>query len=141
MNTLTRFERMDDLFPELFRRFMRPIASMNIESAAEIRLDVTEREKDYLVRAEIPGAKKEDIRVEIDGNYVSISAEVKTEKESKEDSGRMLLKETAVGSAMRGFSLAHEIDDKSASAKLDNGVLTLTLPKRQGAGSRLLSVQ
>jgi len=143
MNALTtRFERMDDLFPEVFRRFVRPMAMPAFElPAAEIKLDVTEREKDYLVRAEIPGAKKDDIRVQIDGNYVSISAEVKKEQEKKDEKGRVLLKETSHGSATRGFSLACAIDDKASSAKLEDGVLTLTLPKRQGGGSRLVSIE
>ena len=119
---------------------MRPMSSALEAPPPEIRLDVIERDKDYVVRAEIPGAKKDDIRVQIDGNYVSISADVKTEKETKDEGGRVLLKESSHGTASRGFSLAYEIDDKASSAKLDNGVLTLTLPKRQGAGSRLVSI-
>lgn len=140
MNSLTRFDRMDDLFPEFMRRFMRRDAGDSEAAPPEIRLDVTEREKDFLVRAEVPGAKKEDVRVQIDGNYVSISADVKKEKETKDEKGRVLLRESSYGTATRGFSLAWEIDDQAASAKLDNGVLTLTLPKRQGAGSKLLSI-
>lgn len=140
MNSLTRFERMDDLFPQFMRRFMRQPADGFDAAPPEIRIDVTERKKDYLVRAEIPGARKEDVRVQIDGNYVSISADVSQEKETKDEEGRVLLKESSSGSATRGFSLAWEIDDKASSAKLDNGVLTLTLPKRSGAGSKLLRI-
>lgn len=139
-NLMTRFDRMDDLFPEFVRRFMRPVAGNADAAAPEIRLDVTEREKDYLVRAEVPGAKKEDVRVQIDGNYVSISAEVRKEKETKDEEGHVLLRESSSGTATRGFSLACEIDDAASSAKLDNGVLILTLPKRQGAGSKLLAI-
>jgi HSP20 family protein len=140
MNALTRFERVDELFPELFRRFMRPLALTAAELQTEIRLDVTERDKDYLVRAVVPGAKKDDIRVQIDGNYVSISAEVSKQQERKDDTGRVLLKESSVGLAMRGFSLPSEIDDKGATAKLEDGVLTLALPKRAGSASRLVSI-
>ncbi|MFZ2652061.1 MAG: Hsp20/alpha crystallin family protein [Burkholderiaceae bacterium] len=135
MNNLTRFER--ELVPDFFRRFAQPL-SVDVEAPGEIRVDVTEQEKEYLVRAEIPGAKKDDIRVQIDRNAVSIRADVKKEQESK--SGRMLLKETYTGSSSRAFTLAHEIDDKAAIAKLENGVLTLTLPKRTGAGSKLLPI-
>jgi len=135
MTSLTRFER--ELFPEMFRRFASPM-SLDVESPGEIRVDVTEGEKEYLVRAEIPGAKKDDIRVQIDRNAVSIRADVKKEQESKQ--GRMLLKETYSGSSSRAFTLAHEIDDKAAVAKLEDGILTLTLPKRTGAGSRLLPI-
>jgi HSP20 family protein len=139
MNALTRLDRMDDLFQEFVRRFARPVAWAEA-SPAEIKLDVTENDKDYQVRAEIPGAKKEDIRVQVDGNFVSISAEVKREKEEK-SGGRVLLKETYYGSASRGFSLAHEIDDKAVSAKLEDGVLKLTLPKRAGSGARPIAIQ
>ena len=139
MNALTRFDRLDDLFPELFRRFSRPVA-LSEAAPADIRIDVTENDKDYQVRAEIPGAKKEDIRVTIDGNFVSISAEVRKEKEEKA-AGRLLVKETYHGSASRGFSLAHEIDSKGVVAKLDDGVLKLTLPKREGAAARSIAIQ
>lgn len=107
-----------------------------------VRIDVTENDKDYQVRAEMPGVKKEDIRVSVDGNFVSISTEVKKEKEEKEDkTGRLLVREMYYGSASRGFSLPTEIDAKAVDAKLEDGVLKLTLPKREGAGSRTITVQ
>jgi HSP20 family protein len=130
---------IDELFPDFFRRFARPfeLASM----PGEIKIDVTENDKDYQVRAEMPGAKKEDIRITVDGNFVSISAEVKKEKEEKGKGGRLLLKETSYGSVTRGFSLGSEIDDQKVVAKLEDGVLKLTLPKREGAAARQISVQ
>lgn len=141
MNALTRMERLDDLFPEMFRRFARPL-TLDTGVPAEIKIDVTENEKDYTVRAEVPGAKKDDIRVEIDGNRVSISAEVKKEREEKsEKEGRVLLRETVWGRVARTFTLAHEIDNGATTAKLEAGVLTLVLPKRQGASSRLISIE
>lgn len=140
MSALTRFDPFDtSFFPESFRRFMQPLRLAE-GVPAEIRIDVTENDKDYAVRAEIPGAKKEDIRVQVDGNFVSISAEVKTEKEEKSGS-RVLVKETTYGSVSRGFSLAHEIDAKAVVAKLEDGVLKLTLPKREGSGTRSIAIQ
>ncbi len=139
MTALTRIDPFDQLFPEVFRRMART-SRLADETPGEIRLDVTENDKDYQVRAEIPGAKKEDIRITVENNFVSISAEVKKEKEEK-SGGRVLLKETWFGSASRGFSLAHEIDSAGVVAKLDDGVLKLTLPKREGSGSRSISVQ
>lgn len=139
MSTLSRIERFDSMFPEFFRRFARPLALAD-ETPGEIRLDITENDKDYQVRAEIPGAKKEDVRVSVDGNFVSITAEVKKEKEEK-SGGRLLVKETYHGSSSRGFSLAHEIDEKAVVAKLEDGVLKLTLPKSQGAKARSIVVQ
>lgn len=140
MSALTRFERLDDLFPDMFRRMMRPAAYA--EAATEIRVDVSENEKEYLVSAEIPGAKKDDIRVVVDGNYVSLSAEIRKDFEDKHaEGGRSLVKETWRGNVARGFTLAHEIDDKAAVARFEDGILRLTLPKRTGAGSRLLNIQ
>ena len=140
MTALARRESFEDFFPELFRRFSR-FPQISEQVPGEIKVDVVENDKDYQVRAEIPGAKKEDIRVSVDGNFVSISAEVRKEKEDKSKGGRVLVKETYYGSASRGFSLASEIDDKAVVAKLEDGVLKLTLPKREGAGARTIAVQ
>lgn len=140
MNTLTRFDRIDNLFPELFRRWARPMQLIDEHTLpADIRVDISENDKEYLVSAELPGAKKEDIRVSIDGNYVSIAAEVKKEQEEKH--GRSLVRETYHGTVSRGFTLASDVDDKAAVAKLDDGVLRLTLPKREGSASRTLKIQ
>ena len=137
MNALTRLDRFEDLMPEFFRRISRPLA---VAEPGDIRLDVTENDKDYQVRAEIPGAKKEDMRVHVDGNFVSISAEVRKDKEEK-SGGRVLVREGYYGRVSRGFSLAHEIDDKAVAAKLEDGVLKLTLPKREGSGARTIPIQ
>ncbi|HET7867597.1 MAG TPA: Hsp20/alpha crystallin family protein [Burkholderiaceae bacterium] len=139
MSALTRLERLDDLFPDLFRRFTQPMRLAD-DAPADIRIDVTETDKDYLVRAEVPGARKEDVRVTVNGNYVSITAEVKKEREEK-SGNRVLLKETYYGMASRSFSLPQEINNKDVVAKLEDGVLKLTLPKREGAGSRSIAVQ
>ncbi len=147
MNALTRFERLDDMFPDMFRRMMRPLAASasGFDAPGEIRVDVTEDDKSYEVRAEVAGAKKEDIRVTVDRNYVSISAEVKRESEGSEGkdkkNGRTLVKELYYGSSARGFTLAHEVDEKAAHAKYDNGVLVLKLPKKLEASSRSLNIQ
>src|ERR1700756_3683795 len=94
MSALTRYESIDDFFPEFFRRLARP---MDIEAAlpADIRLDVSENDKEYLVSAEVPGAKKDDIRVEVDGNVVTISTQRRKDVEDKRaDGGRTLMRET-----------------------------------------------
>ncbi len=139
MPALTRFDPIDQMFPDFFRRFALPMRLAE-DTPGEIRIDVTEKDKSYEVRAEIPGAKKEDIRVKVEGNFVSISAEVRKDKEEKAG-GRVVLKETYYGSASRGFSLAHEIDAKAVVAKLEDGVLKLTLPKREGSSSKTIEIQ
>jgi HSP20 family protein len=140
MTALARLDRIENLFPELMRRWARPLQMLDdTDIPADLRVDVSENDHEYLVSAEIPGAKKEDIRVSIDGNYVSITAEIKKEQEEKH--GRSLVKETYHGSVSRGFTLASDVDEKSAVAKLEDGVLRLTLPKREGSTSRLLQIQ
>jgi HSP20 family protein len=91
-------------------------------------MDVKEDDNAYLVHAEIPGVKKEDIKVDVDGNMVSISAEVKQEKEEKKGE-RVIRSERYHGSVARSFRLAHDVDDSKAQAKYTDGVLELTLPK------------
>ena len=141
MTALTHFDRLDDFLPEMFRRMSHQLRLQD-GLPADIRVDVSENDKEYLVSAEIPGAKKDDIRVVIDGNYVSITAEVKKDIEDKHaGKGRAILKETYRGSISRAFSLGQDVDDKAAIAKLEDGVLRLTLPKRGDASSRVLPIQ
>jgi HSP20 family protein len=141
MSALTPFERLDDMFPDFFRRWGRPVP-FDVEMPKDIRIDVSENDKEYLVSAEIPGARKDDIRVVVDGNYVSITAEIKKDIEEKHaKGGRSLVKETYRGSVSRGFTLAHEVDHQAATAKFEDGVLRLTLTKRTGSSSKLLNIQ
>ena len=82
---------------------------------------------------------KDDIHVEIDGNRVSITGEVKRESEQKEGE-RVLRSERYYGSVARSFSLANEIDESKSAAKFENGVLSLTLPKKAASGGRKLAI-
>lgn len=118
--------------------WVRPIAG-ETETAPQIKIDLTENATAYTVRAEIPGAKKEDIKVEIEGNRVSISAEVKREKEEKKDD-KVIRRECYQGASYRSFTLDSDVDDTKAQARYDNGVLELTLPKRNGGGSKQLQI-
>lgn len=144
MSALTRFERMDNLladpFPDLMRRFFRGTDLPALRTPAEIRVDVSEDDKAYTVKAEIPGAKKDDVRVQIDRNYVSISAEVKEESETEDKDKRVLTRELYYGSMARSFGLAREVNEKEAQAQFKDGVLTLTLPKRADATSTSLRI-
>ena len=94
----------------------------------------------YTVHAEIPGVKKDDIHVNIDGNQVAISAEVKNEKEVK-DGEKLLRSERYYGSVSRAFSLEQDVDESAAQAKYNEGVLELTLPKKKTASARKLVIQ
>jgi HSP20 family protein len=136
---LSRFDpfRDDDWFKGFW---VRPLGGTGeAEAAPQIKVDLTENGSAYTVRAEIPGARKEDIKVEIEGNRVSISAEVKREKEDKKDD-KVIHRECYQGSSFRSFTLESDVDEARAEAKYDNGVLQLTLPKKNGAGARQLQV-
>ena len=89
--------------------------------------------------AEIPGVKKEDIKVSIDGNQVALSAEVKREKEEKEGE-KVLRSERYHGRVARTLLLDDSVDQANASARYENGVLELTLPKAQQSVSKLLEI-
>lgn len=126
-----------DPFEDTFRSLLRPWRSGSTERVPQINIDISEHDGSYVVKAEIPGVKKEDIDVRVDGNMVTISAEVKKEKEEKEE-GRMLRCERQYGYASRSFSLSSAVDEKKSDAKYENGILKLTLPKKEGsAGGRL----
>lgn len=139
MANLTRFNPVDDAFDDLFRGFlMRPV---RMEGAPEvqIKLDVKENDKSYTIHAEIPGAKKEDVHVSIDGNQVAISAEVKNEKEVK-DGEKILRSERYFGKVSRAFTLAQEVDEETSTAKYNNGVLELTLMKKAAVKAKRLTI-
>lgn len=140
MSNLVRFNPVDDAFDDLFRGFfMRPV---RLESGQEvqIKIDVKEDDKAYTVHAEIPGVKKDDIHVTIDGNQVAISAEVKNEKEVKKGE-KVLRSERYYGKVSRAFTLGSDLDEASSQARYDNGVLELTLPKKATIQSRRLKIQ
>lgn len=129
------FFGMDEWFPEFS---LRPVLR-SFDAEPQIKLDVTEEDKSYLVRAEIPGVHKEDIHVQVDGNRVAISAEVKQEKETKEGV-KLISSERYYGKVFRSFSLEHEVDAAAARAKYADGMLELTLPKKAGARTQEISI-
>lgn len=126
-------------FDELFKGFFRPVRLLEGAPDIQIKMDVKEDDKGYTVHAELPGVKKEDIHVSIDGNQVSISAEVKQEKEVKEGE-RVLRSERYYGKVARSFSLASEIDENAAQAKYTDGILELSLPKKTVTTSKKLTI-
>lgn len=139
MTNVLRLEALDDQFDNLLRGMFRPVSVTTRDVVVPIRMDVSEQENAYLIHAEIPGVKKEDIKIEIDGNEVSISAETKNEKDVK-DGERVLRSERYYGKVSRRFTLANEVDEAAASAKYENGVLELALPKKAVAKAKLVNV-
>jgi HSP20 family protein len=124
---------------EMFRQMLRPWRSELAERAPQIKLDVHENDASYTVKAEVPGVSKEDIDVRIEGNLVTLSAEVKKDKEEKKD-GRVLRSERHYGYASRSFTLACEVDEAKAEARYKDGILELTLPKKTKTSSKRLPI-
>ncbi len=141
MVNITRYTPFDDSIDELLRGFfVRPMAFENTTQTAQaIRVDVTEDERAYKVRADIPGVKKEDIQVTIDGDQVAISAETSKEREVK-DGERILRAERYYGKVHRAFTLGQAVEDDQAVAQYADGVLELTLPKKAAVSAKRLSI-
>ena len=141
MLNITRFNPLEDAFENLFRGV--PVWLPNPETRAvapaQFRMDVTENDKEYQVLAELPGVKKEEISITINGNQVSVSAEVKHEKDVK-NGGTVLRAERYFGKIQRAFALGQEVDEATAQAKYNDGVLELTLPKKTAAAAKRLAV-
>lgn len=143
MANISRYDPFDmtaEPFDDLFRGFFRPVRFEGQMQPMQIKMDVKENDKSYTVHADIPGVKKEDIHVTIDGNQVSISAEVKRVKEEKEGN-KVLRSERYTGKVYRSFSLGQDIDEGASVAKYNDGVLELTLPKKQTVASKKLTIQ
>lgn len=122
---------------------VRPVGyegSVARAEVAQFRVDVSEDENAYTIRAEIPGVKKDDINISIDGDQVAISAEVKNEKDVK-DGERVLRSERYFGKVHRAFQLGQAVDENAASAKYSEGVLELTLPKKAAASAKRITIQ
>ncbi|MGE5320445.1 MAG: Hsp20/alpha crystallin family protein [Hyphomicrobiaceae bacterium] len=130
------FGDLDDLFKGFF---VRPVAFEG-QSQMQIKMDLKEDDNAYTVHADIPGVKKEDIHVTIEGNQVSISAESKSEKEEKKGE-KVLRSERYYGKVARSFTLAHDVDEAKAQAKYSDGVLELTLPKKAATATKKLAIQ
>ena len=140
MSSLTRYTPFTDPFDEFFKGFLvRPLSVDAPAQPVQFRMDVTEEGDAYVVHAEVPGVKKEDINVTIDGNQVAISTEVKSRQQDKGE--KSLRSERYYGKVYRAFSLAQDVDESAAQAKYADGVLELRLPKKAVASARKLSIQ
>ncbi len=146
MTTLTRWNpfkaatRFDPLtnFEDMFRTLATRPEWRGLEAAPEMRIDVSEDDKAFHVKAEIPGVDKNGIELSVDGNQVSISAEVK--RETKKGDEAEIYTERYYGKVYRSFTLPGEFDGAKAEAHYDGGVLSLSLPKRANGSVRKISV-
>ncbi len=142
MNTLiNRSSFLDDFFRDVAPGFyVRPLHGDALPTASQIKIDVKENEQGYTILAEVPGVAKEDIHVSVDGNTVTLRAEVKQhDTQTKDD--KFLRSERYYGSVSRSFQLPMDIDQSESRAKYDNGVLTLTLRRKAGGKSQRLVIE
>ena len=137
MGNLMRRDPFDDLFRGFF---VRPVEFSSPLAEASIKVDIKETAAAYTVHAELPGVKKEDVHVTVEGNLVTVAAETRQEKEVKEGE-RLLRSERYFGKLSRAFQLAENIDEGGAKARFNDGVLELTLPKKAPASNRRLSIE
>lgn len=140
MVNITRYDPFDEMFGDLLKGFfVRPV-SFEDPAQSPVKVDVTEDDHAYKVKAELPGVKKEDINVSIDGSQISINAEVKKEHEEK-DGERVLRSERYYGKFSRSFALSQDVDESTAQAKYSDGVLELILPKKAAVSAKKLYIQ
>ena len=140
-NPLVRRSFFDDFFNDVAPGFfIKPLHGDGLPQASQIRIDVKEDKDAYSVEAEVPGVAKEDIQVSIDGSVVTLSAEIR-QKDSAKDGEKVLRTERYYGSVSRSFQLPQDIDQAASKAKYENGVLVLTLPKKQASGTQTLTIE
>ncbi|QHE86127.1 Hsp20/alpha crystallin family protein [Hydrogenophaga sp. BPS33] len=130
-----------DLFESPFRSLMRPWGTGLPDAAPRIKIDLSEQDGKYAVKAEIPGVQKEDIDVRVDGNMVTISAELRSDTKEKANGGRVLRRERQEGYASRSFTLACPVDEAKVQASYKNGILELTLPKKADVSQKRIAIQ
>ena len=141
MANVTRYDPFNDLVDDFFKGFLvRPVAyEGRNEALPRLKVDVAEKNGAYVVKGELPGVKKEDIHVSVDGAQVTLEAEVKQEKST--DDERVLHTERMYGKVSRVFTLPQEIDESRVQAKFQDGVLELQLPKKQAAPRKQITIQ
>jgi HSP20 family protein len=131
------------LVQNMFQDFFAPAAGgagwLN-EDTISPRLNVSETEKSFEIEAEMPGVKKEDVRVSIDHDRVMIEAECRTANEQREGEN-VVYSERSARKFLRSFMLPTEVDDTAAQARLEDGILRVSLPKKQGTQVHRLTVQ
>lgn len=131
---------VENMFEDMFAPFGQALSPFATEGTVSPRLNVSETEQAFEVQAELPGVKKEDVKVAIENQRVTIEGESKRESERREGEN-ILYSERSANRFMRSFLLPVEVDEGSAEARMENGILTLTLPKKQGSAATRIAIQ
>jgi len=129
------------LFDDTLERYFAPAvaALADTQTARNPALDVAESDRAYTVKLDMPGVAKEDVKVSIEGRQVNVQAQSEKADERREGE-RVVYRERSITAYARSFTLAAEVDQTEAQARLENGVLTLTLPKRSARSAAQLTV-
>lgn len=132
----------DQIFESMMPAFFRPVRMNELTGeglANKPSIDIIDREHDILVKAEVPGVKKEDLNIEVQGNQLFLSG--KHEDESEQEKGNYLYRERRFGSFTRSIQLPEEVDSNKVKASCQDGILEITLPKAETARRKKISVQ
>lgn len=112
------------LFYDIFNQaFDQPILSNTI-----MKTDITDKDGNYILDIDLPGYNKEDLDIDLDQGYLTISAKHNSTNEEKDEKGNLIREERSFGSCSRSFYIGEDITPEQINAKFDNGVLTLTIP-------------
>ena len=139
MANITRYNPFEDFLQDFGKGFWLKPLPFPAETEPKMKIDVKEDDQSFIVKAEIPGAKKEDIRIDIDDDRVSLRAELKQEKEEKKEQ-KVVYSERSYGMVSRSFTLPVDVDAKAAKAEYKDGVLNLTLPKKCNGSAKRIPV-
>jgi HSP20 family protein len=139
MANITRYDPFEDLFKDFGKGFWVKPFAMPAETELTMKIDVTEDDKGFTVKADIPGVKKEDIQVDVDEDRISLRAEAKRDKEEKKGE-KVVYSERSYGMVSRSFSLPAAVDAKGAKAEYKDGVLSLVLPKKSNGSAKRITI-
>lgn len=129
---------LDSEFDRLFEDFFRTPTTAEA-AALNIPIDVKETEKAFELHADLPGFEKDQVKVELENGVLRLSGE--RIRESVQGSGSVHRSERVFGQFMRSFALPDVVDAEKAQAEFKNGVLTLTLPKREAAKPKQIEIK
>lgn len=140
-SALTPWRLWDDNFDNVMERFLQPPRLLDEEMAGSLtpRMDVVERDSEFVIRTDLPGIRKEDINVTLEDGVLTIRGESKEETDEKEN-GQVIRQERRNGKYTRSLRLATPIDEKNVKAAYKDGVLELTLPKVEEAKPKKITV-
>ena len=117
-------EVVDDMFPANTRKTYRQQPSI-------MRTDIRETDDSYVLDVDLPGFKKEDVKLQLKDGYLNITASTQSTDEEKDDQGKFLRRERYTGAMERSFYVGEDLTEEDVKARFEKGVLTLTLPKEQ----------